>query len=397
MVKEGNITILYIEKHISEFRKNCAHGAIGIILAAGCIWCLTAAQKMGLSYEEKIIEHTGAPAEARELTLLFPKNWTDILNENIKEGKQAFELSDANLPGPLEIPAVNTGLSAVTDSKEKNKAGMTAALGPEHTENKNQAVKEELPAVSFTYTGELGMDYCVGSELDFSGIVLQFDGGTVNLYDCVITGADTSAAGDKKALITYREHTVEIPYRVVDYTAVLHPHGQSMGGTAALLWNYGLLSENTQIPICLGKEFTGWYRDAQCSIPFTGAKRGEYMLDLYAGWKDYDNYRSDENGYLTAFTGTASDITDYTLSIPSHKGCVGIASGTFSTLGTGIYDVYIPSNILYIAPDAFDTLSELIYIEVHADNPNYCSIEGCVYTKDQSELIISPKGREGWQ
>lgn len=53
----------------------------------------------------------------------------------------------------------------------------------------------------------------------------------------------------------------------------------------------------------------------------------------------------------------------------------------------------IPANICYIEPGSFDTLTGLFYIEVDANNPYYCSIEGVLYTKDATSVVAYPKGR----
>ena len=49
-------------------------------------------------------------------------------------------------------------------------------------------------------------------------------------------------------------------------------------------------------------------------------------------------------------------------------------------------EVYIPSNITYIAPGAFDHLHLLMFIEVAEDNPAYYSEDGILYAAD-GEII----------
>ena len=55
-------------------------------------------------------------------------------------------------------------------------------------------------------------------------------------------------------------------------------------------------------------------------------------------------------------------------------------------------EVYIPSNITYIAPGAFDHLHLLMFIEVAEDNPAYYSEDGILYAAD-GEIIAYPGGR----
>ncbi|MDO4312546.1 MAG: hypothetical protein Q4C52_05630 [Eubacteriales bacterium] len=74
-------------------------------------------------------------------------------------------------------------------------------------------------------------------------------------------------------------------------------------------------------------------------------------------------------------------ITDGVLCIPSDETCKGIAAGALASLGEHIYEIYIPANITSIDAGAFDGLTELLYIEVHPDNPRYGSIGGILYEK----------------
>ena len=59
-----------------------------------------------------------------------------------------------------------------------------------------------------------------------------------------------------------------------------------------------------QRPRRLGKEFTGWYLDPACTMPFTGVEGTPVNLALYAGWKEFDGFVSDENGRIIGCTKT---------------------------------------------------------------------------------------------
>ena len=57
--------------------------------------------------------------------------------------------------------------------------------------------------------------------------------------------------------------------------------------------------------------------------------------------------------------------------------------------------VTIPSSVTSIGGGAFDGCTGLKSIEVSAENQNYSSADGILYNKDQSQLILCPKGITG--
>ena len=93
----------------------------------------------------------------------------------------------------------------------------------------------------------------------------------------------------------------------------------------------------------------------------------------------------DENaGTVTSINGFLCDVDgriDGVLNIPADSRCTAIAGGAFTSLGSEVFEVYIPANIVDISDSAFDGLSELFYIEVHPDNPVYGSSNGELYRK----------------
>lgn len=99
----------------------------------------------------------------------------------------------------------------------------------------------------------------------------------------------------------------------------------------------------------------------------------------------------DENGYIVDYTD-AVVTTDGILVIPSDARCRGIVNGALDGLGPDIMEIYIPANINYIEPGAFDNFASLFYIEVAGDNAYYYSSEGILYTRS-GEVYAYPKGR----
>ncbi len=244
-----------------------------------------------------------------------------------------------------------------------------------------------VPELSFE--GELRKDYCVGETLDISGLKILFGEENISLEDCVVTGGDTSIAGDFVVTISYKEMLLEIPYTVVNYQANVVNLGYEM---LIPLHNY-TIPESTIIPARLGKEFAGWYRDEACTVPFVTAIPGETVVDLYAGWKDFDRFACDEAGYITSYTGAFGSITDGLLNLVDHPSCIGVRASAFVGMEEFVTDIYVPAYITNIEAGAFDAMPYVFFIYVHPDNPAYTSEAGILYTKDMSTVVAYPSGR----
>lgn len=183
--------------------------------------------------------------------------------------------------------------------------------------------------------------------------------------------------------------------------AVLKVYAYGNGGLPELLEISGeadtFSTDMLSCPKRAGKLFDGWYIDAACTVPFsevfsevTGKAES---VELYAGWREYPGFTADDRGYITGCTGTADAVIEGLLRIPDYEGCTGIESGSFDGLEDSITEVFIPANITYIAPDAFDGLSNLMYFEVLEGNPAYYSEYGILYYSDGTEAVY-PAGRK---
>lgn len=250
------------------------------------------------------------------------------------------------------------------------------------------------PDLVFTYTGSLAQDYCVGNTPELSDINLMLGDRLVSLDECSVSGFDTETEGMKNLTITYKENTLTVPYGVMDYKAVLHYNNGTGEMTETSLYDYQLSTDSITVPERTGYQFTGWYLDEEATIPFEEAMQGVYIVDLYAGWETLSPFVLNESGYIIDYTGGIGSVTDGVLNIPSDAKYKGIASGAFTSLATDVYEVYIPANIHDIDPGAFDGMMDLFYIWVNPGNEYYCSIEGKLYTKDGSVLVVSPAGLE---
>lgn len=83
----------------------------------------------------------------------------------------------------------------------------------------------------------------------------------------------------------------------------------------------------------------------------------------------------------------------------SNNSCFGsvvldasVTTITYSTNFPEVTSISIPATTLVIPNGAF-TAPKLTSITVHADNPNYSSSNGSLYSKDGKQLIIYPSGR----
>ena len=114
-------------------------------------------------------------------------------------------------------------------------------------------------------------------------------------------------------------------------------------------------------------------------------------IRLYAGWKEFDGFVCDANGYVTACTNADTMLRDGFLVLPTSASCTGIAASAFDGVEDRIMEVYIPANIHYIAEGIFDRLPNLLYIEAASGNPYYYSEEGVLY-RTNGEIVATPRG-----
>ena len=151
--------------------------------------------------------------------------------------------------------------------------------------------------------------------------------------------------------------------------------------------------EKYEQPERLGKLFDGWYIDKNCSIPFEALDENVTSLKLYAGWKEFPGFISNDSGHIIGYTDDSKFLGDNLMVLPSYKTCTGIEKGAINGLEEDIYEIYFPANITYIETEMFDKLPNLLYIQVQSGNPEFYSKNGKLYYKS-GELVASPKGLE---
>lgn len=149
--------------------------------------------------------------------------------------------------------------------------------------------------------------------------------------------------------------------------------------------------EALETPARLGKLFDGWYVDAECSIPFSGLEEGCKDLELYAGWREFPGFQSNDLGHIVGCTGSIEAVFDGFLCLPGYENCVGIEKGAFDGMEEDVFELYIPANIMYIGEGAFENLTNLMFIEVSQDNPVFYSEKGVAYYNDGT-VAAYPEG-----
>ena len=102
-------------------------------------------------------------------------------------------------------------------------------------------------------------------------------------------------------------------------------------------------------------------------------------------------YTSDgTNVTITGYSGIGGDVA-----IPASIAGLPVTSiGDRAFFGcSSLTSVTIPDSVTSIGPLAFSGCSSLTAINVHAANPNYSSVDGVLFDKNQTTLIQCPGGK----
>jgi len=112
---------------------------------------------------------------------------------------------------------------------------------------------------------------------------------------------------------------------------------------------------------------------------------------------------AEENANYSSEDGVLynKDKTELILCPPGKTGTLKIAEGVttiaYSTFTScsGLTSISIPSSLTVIDTYAFSGCSGLTSITVAEENENYSSLDGVLYNKDKTELILCPVGKTG--
>lgn len=139
--------------------------------------------------------------------------------------------------------------------------------------------------------------------------------------------------------------------------------------------------------------FLGWYLDADFKTKIVKTQLGSGgNITLYARWETADfSFMHNGHGYtLIGYSGNEGQVI-----IPSQYEGVNVTKiGDTAFAGnTEIFEIYIPSTISEISAIAFEEIETLSWIEVDPYNPKYSSLNGILYSKDQTTLYKYPPAR----
>ncbi|MDR2047154.1 MAG: InlB B-repeat-containing protein, partial [Clostridiales bacterium] len=145
-----------------------------------------------------------------------------------------------------------------------------------------------------------------------------------------------------------------------------------------------------------GFEFDGWYLDADYSAEFTGFENIAKSVTVYAKWATAGfEYALDGVRNVYALTGIGS-VTAADIIIPgTHDGLPVAAIGDYAFENGSIGSVIIPDSVMTIGNHAFRSCPNLTAITVSEDNAVYRSIDGALFNKDATALLVYPAGLDG--
>lgn len=293
----------------------------------------------------------------------------------------------------LHMLAASAEKFTVTDKSENVAQVLAVTTGEDVFVDKGNVLKERV-LDPFVET-EIKVDRIETALLPDSMIVesVKNDGkeNTMNgFYDvdaaaAVNTAVDTVTVPSENAGVGETENpTTEENGTPILWEVTCYGNG---GFPAAASYSFdadSFAGDELSVPVYEGKIFTGWYMDEACTIPFDRAEGEKRKLTLYAGWKT-ETYMLSDRGYL--IDCGPEMVSDGLLLLPSDGSCTGVEAHAFDKLAQMVEEIYIPANITYIAPEAFENLANLIYIEVAPDNPVYYSVNGELYMKDGEHLV----------
>ena len=103
-------------------------------------------------------------------------------------------------------------------------------------------------------------------------------------------------------------------------------------------------------------------------------------------------YQTNDDGSITIkeYTGTANEVV-----IPGEiegKKVTGIGMDAFDSC-TSLTSITIPYGVTEIGYAAFSGYPSLTAINVGVNNQSYCSVDGVLFSKDMSEIILYPRGK----
>ena len=155
-------------------------------------------------------------------------------------------------------------------------------------------------------------------------------------------------------------------------------------------WAFGSCSGLTSVTIGNSVTSIGSWAFEDCSgltSPVYNAHVFAFMPTSYSGtYSIPDGIESIAGGAFNECSGLTS------VTIPNSVTSIGQQAFYYCT---GLTSVTIPNSVTSIGIGAFLDCSGLTSINVASDNPNYCSVNGVLFNKNQTKLISYPGGKQG--
>ena len=158
-------------------------------------------------------------------------------------------------------------------------------------------------------------------------------------------------------------------------------------------------SREPDIPVSLptaAEDGTAGEEDAVSpGIPSDGrAENGETAEETAGSVNTVGGFLVDEAGMICGIADASAAVDDGVLILPS-EGCTGIKTGAFLEAPAGIVEVYLPENIAVIETGAFLGLTEVEWYEAEAENGEYYTEDGIIFSENGTCILAFPPGRTG--
>ena len=185
------------------------------------------------------------------------------------------------------------------------------------------------------------------------------------------------------------------------YTVYLNANGGSINRNGEAVESCSFVAQKGTNPAAgiaasmEGMSFVGWFTDADCQNPFAGTMPAS-DLNLYAGYVK-NSKNADyifENGEATLVNYDRIEYESTILYLPAEVNGMplrSIAAGALS--GTDFTTIYIPETVTSLEAEALAGMNDLESIVVNEENPVYRSVDGVLFSKDGTELILYPAKR----
>lgn len=315
-------------------------------------------------------KETGAGRETEE-------PFGSLLQIEETEGGEEWKTAQRDVPGKVETERLTMEkVGGIKENEKPDRPAVFLDLGNSLT-----------PCPVRIFCGEeIKEQYCVGaSDLkpELWPVYAAYSDGSIRRLSPLMYSAEgfsSAVPGRFQGVIRWQDLSVEVPYEVVDFQAILHLNGGACvgnSGNVRCLSDYIL--EKIDPPQRTGYTFEGWYLDEELTRNAVFPLHAEEAeIHLYAAWKLREMSYEVENGVLM---------------VPD--GCFLLVEREFARMAAGVEEIYVGAQVETVEPGAFLGVDTLRYIDVDWKNSRYTTLNCSLYTKDGKCLVASPNGLTG--